>query len=269
MGKWDTVGQCLVNHSANDILVIGAAPFYFLDYVACEKLNPEIVEQIVKGMTIACKELDMPLIKGETAEMPGVYAKGEYDLAGTITGIVDREKFIDGKGIAKDDVLIGLESNGLHTNGYSLARKVLFDIAGYSVSDYLEELKMTIGEELLRVHKCYSKPVLDLYHSHKIKGIAHITGGGLLENIPRVMPQGYGVIIEKSKIDIQPIFHLIQEKGSVPEEDMFRTFNMGVGLVLIVAPDHVEEMINKLKEKYNQNASVIGKVVHGEGVELV
>ncbi len=269
MNKWDTVGKDMVGHSVDDILAVGAKPFFFLDYIASSKLKPEIVEQIVKGMSEACSENNIPLIAGETAEMPGVYKEGEHDVVGCIVGIVERESVVDGSGIKEGDVLIGLKSDGLHTNGFSLARKVLFDIAGYSVNDYVEELGATIGEELLKPHKSYVKAVLELLKQFEIRGIAHITGGGLPENIKRILPEDLGAEIQKSELDTPPIFRLIQEKGNVPEEDMFRTFNMGIGMVLIVSKDSGEAVLKRLESLY-QKSSIIGRVLKGNfGVKII
>jgi phosphoribosylformylglycinamidine cyclo-ligase len=265
MNKWDSIGKDIVNHSVNDILAIGAKPLLFLDYVASEKLKPEIIEKIVKGLSSACLECGIPLIGGETAEMPGVYREGEYDLVGCIVGIVEKEKIIDGSNIRRGDVLIGLESNGLHTNGFSLARKVL--LSKFSVHDYVEELGRELGEELLRPHRSYLREVMKL-SKFEIKGIAHITGGGMIDNIPRIIPKGLGVEINKSKIRIPPIFRVIQRLGNVSEDEMFRTFNMGIGMILVIREDQAKEIVNNLKEM-NLNSEIIGKVVQGEGVKFV
>jgi phosphoribosylformylglycinamidine cyclo-ligase len=268
LNKWDTVGKDIVNHSADDILCQGAEPFFFLDYIAAEKLNPQQIEQIVKGMSEACLEADLPLIGGETAEMPGVYEKGEIDIAGCIVGVMEKGKVIDGSTIKEGDVVIALPSNGLHTNGYSLARKVMFEVAGFDVNDHLEELGTTVGLALLEPHKGYVKPVLALMKEFEVKGLAHITGGGLIDNVPRVLPDGLGVKIEKSKIKTPAIFKLIQEKGNVPEQDMWHTFNMGVGFVVIVSAEQAETAIAKLKE-LGEEAYSIGVVESGKGVQLI
>lgn len=265
MNKWDTVGFDIVSHSANDILAVGAEPFFFTDYIASAKLEPVIVELVVKGLAQACKENNIPLIAGETAEMPGVYCQGELDLVGSITGIGEKSKLIDGSSTKEGDILLALPSNGLHTNGYSLARKVMFEIAGYTIHSAPEELGGTsVGEELLKPHKSYVSEVQPLVKEGLLKGIAHITGGGLIDNVPRIIPEGLGAKIKKSKINILPIFKLIQEKGDVPEDDMWRTFNMGVGLVLVTAPETVE----KIKEKI-PNAYEIGTVAQGSEVEFI
>ena len=237
---------------------MGAEPFFFLDYIASDKINPEIAAQIVKGMAAAAKEFKMPILGGETAIMPSVYHEGEYDLAGCIVGVMERKDAIDGKKIRAGDILIGIPSNGLHTNGYSLARKVLFEAAEMTVDQHVPELSgATVGEVLLKPHKPYSKEILGLRKKFEIKGIAHITGGGLQENILRILPKGLGIEIQKSKIDVLPIFKLIQEKGNVPGEDMWRTFNMGIGLVLVVN----EKISEKLLKVLPKGSKVIGKVV--------
>ena len=260
MGRWDTVGKDLVNHSANDILTIGAKPLFFLDYVAASKLKPEVIEEIIKGMSEACRALGMPLVAGETAEMPDVYAKGEHDLVGSIVGMVDRSDIIDGSGIQEGDLLVALRSSGLHTNGYSLARKVL--LREFDLDDYVEELGTTVGDELLKTHRCYSKEVHALLRKFTVNGIAHITGGGLLENIPRILPEGLAAAVEKTKIKPHPVFNLIQKLGSVPEEDMYRTFNMGVGLVLIVPKEQASDICRAL-DSMGMESSIIGSVIKG------
>jgi phosphoribosylformylglycinamidine cyclo-ligase len=265
MDKWDSVGKDIVNHSANDILCQGAEPFFFLDYIAAEKLNPLQIEQMVKGLSEACAEANIPLIGGETAEMPGVYEKGEVDLAGCIVGIMDKKKVIDGQNIVEGDVLIGLASDGLHTNGYSLVRKVFFEVARMDVKDRVEELGTTLGEELLKPHRSYVNPVLALKKELELKGIAHITGGGLVDNVPRIIPKGLGAQIEKAKIEVKPIFKLVQRLGNVPEDDMWKTFNMGVGLVLVVSKDEAGKAVARLNE-LGEKASIIGQVVKGQGV---
>jgi phosphoribosylformylglycinamidine cyclo-ligase len=267
VNRWDSVGQDLVNHCADDILCLGAKPLFFLDYIAASKLNPETVEQIVKGMSKACRENDCALIGGETAEMPGVYERGEHDIAGCMVGISEEKKLVDGSRIKTGDVVIGLPSNGLHTNGYSLARKVLFEKAGLKPSDFVEELECTIGEELLKVHKSYSKQVLGLMEKSDVCGIAHVTGGGLLENTARILHNN-GVEFEKQKINVPPIFRLIQEKGEVPEKDMWRSFNMGIGLVLVVPQAQGDTALKELK-KSSEKPVCIGKVVSKKGTIFV
>ena len=218
MGKWDSIGQDLVNHSCNDILCVGGKPLFFLDYIACNKIDPFIVEQLVKGMAVAAKANGLAIVGGETAQMPGVYSEGEYDLAGCIIGVVEKRDLLDGKTIRAGDVLVGVASNGLHTNGYSLARKVLFESAGYSPKTFLRELGTTVGKALLVPHKNYSKPILALRRKFKVKGIAHITGGGFQDNLPRVLPKGLGCRIYLDSFRVPPLFRLIQRAGNVPEK---------------------------------------------------
>jgi phosphoribosylformylglycinamidine cyclo-ligase len=234
-GVHNTVGRDLVNHCVNDILVQGARPLFFLDYIATGKLLPDVVAEIVAGVANGCSENGCVLLGGETAEMPDFYAAGEYDIAGFIVGVADREKIIDGKGITPGDVLLALPSVGLHTNGYSLARKLFLEVAGYKVDTGLDELGMTVGEALLQPHLSYLKPLNKLLDSGMIKGLAHITGGGLTDNIPRILPEGAAVEIEKGSWPVLPVFKLMQEIGSVSEAEMFRTFNMGVGMVVVTS----------------------------------
>ena len=231
----NTIGRDLVNHCTNDILVQGARPLFFLDYIATGKLAPETVAAIVEGIANGCRENGCVLLGGETAEMPGFYADGEYDVAGFIVGVVDRERVIDGKGITPGDVVMALPAIGLHTNGYSLARKLFFEIAGHSADTYLNELGSTIGAALLQPHVSYLRPLEGLLDSGSIKGLAHITGGGLTDNIPRILPQGTGVEITRGTWPVLPIFTLMQQTGNIAEAEMFRAFNMGVGMVAVVA----------------------------------
>jgi phosphoribosylformylglycinamidine cyclo-ligase len=270
MNKWDSIGQDLVNHSVNDILCHGAEPIAFLDYVASSKLNPEIIEEIVKGMSIACKENSIALIAGETAEMPGTYKENEVDVAGTIIGIAEKNKMITGKKIQQGDKIIGLPSNGLHTNGYSLARKVITDNK-MSLKEQFEAEKedFTLGQLLLKIHKSYLKEVSYLMKKFELKGIAHITGGGLIDNIPRILPEGIGVKINKQKITVPFIFRLLQEKGKIFEDEMYKTFNMGIGMVLIVSEKDSEKIVSELKTKFKMNAVILGKTIKGKGVQLV
>ncbi|UCD03255.1 MAG: phosphoribosylformylglycinamidine cyclo-ligase [Candidatus Aenigmatarchaeota archaeon] len=269
MNKWDTIGKDIVGHCANDILSVGGEPLFFLDYIASASMKPEIIEQIVKGMSHACRENGIPLVAGETAEMPGVYREGEHDIVGCIVGVAEKDRTLDGSKIKEDDVIVGVASDGLHTNGYSLARKVLFDVAGFSVDQKVGDFDITIGEELLRPHRSYVRPVLDVMSKFEVRGMAHITGGGLIENIPRILPDGLAVEIQKASLNPPEIFHLIKEKGNVPEHDMYRTFNMGVGMVLIVPEDDGIPVLKRLKE-LKEEAGIIGRVVHGEwGVKLI
>ncbi len=249
MGKWDTLGIDLVNHSCNDILCVGGKPLFFLDYIACNKIDPAIVDSLVKGMAVAARENDLAIVGGETAQMPGVYAEGEYDLAGCIIGVVEKSELIDGKTIKAGDVLVGLASNGLHTNGYSLARKVLFDKAGYTPKTFLKDLNTTVGKALLVPHKNYSKAILALRKKFKVKGIAHITGGGFQDNLPRVLPKGLGAKIYLDSFRVPPLFRLIQRLGNVPEPDMFHTFNMGIGLVLAIPNKDKERVLRMLNTR--------------------
>lgn len=257
-GIHNTIGRDLVNHCVNDILVQGARPLFFLDYVATGKLAPDTVAGIIEGITNGCRENGCVLLGGETAEMPGFYAEGEYDVAGFIVGVVDREKIIDGKAIAPGDVVLGLPSVGLHTNGYSLARKLFFEEAGYRPTSYLDQLGETVGETLLKSHVSYLRELNGSLDTGKIKGLAHITGGGLLENIPRILPDGTGVEISKGSWPVLPVFDLMQQMGSIAEPEMFRTFNMGIGMVLVCAPADAMPIKASLSSCYE-----IGRVTTG------
>ena len=261
-GVHNTVGRDLVNHCVNDILVQGARPLFFLDYIATGKLLPDVVAEIVAGVANGCRENGCVLLGGETAEMPDFYAAGEYDIAGFIVGVADREKIIDGKGITPGDVLLALPSVGLHTNGYSLARKLLLEVAGYEVDTRLEALEMTVGEALLQPHLSYLKPLNELLDSGMIKGLAHITGGGVTDNVPRILPEGAAVEIDKGSWPVLPIFNLMQEIGSVSEAEMYRTFNMGVGMVVVTSATDQAAVESHLKQ---QGAAVydIGRVRKG------
>ena len=267
-GIHNSIGCDLVNHCANDILVQGARPLFFLDYFATGKLAPEVAADVVEGISKACKENNCVLLGGETAEMPGFYADGEYDLAGFIVGIVDREKVIDGKEISAGDVVLGLPSNGLHTNGYSLARKLLFEVAGCKVDTKLDETGETIHETLLKPHRSYFKPLSVLIDRKQIKGLAHITGGGLLDNIPRILPDNVSVEIDRGSWDELPIFGAMQKIGNVEDKEMFRAFNMGIGMVVICSPNEAENIkkhFNDLDEKYFE----IGRVIAGNKEVLI
>jgi phosphoribosylformylglycinamidine cyclo-ligase len=259
----NTVGQDLVNHCVNDILVQGARPLFFLDYFATGKLEPEVATDVIAGFAKACQENGCVLLGGETAEMPGMYSAGEYDLAGFIVGVVDKAKVIDGKGIEAGDVVFGLPSTGLHTNGYSLARKLLFDTGAHSISSVLPELHSTLDAVLLEPHKSYLRPLENLLDSGAIKGLAHITGGGLLENIPRILPQNVSVEIRRGTWDELPIFGIMQKLGNVTDREMFRTFNMGVGMVVICAENNKEQIQSHL-ESQGETCSEIGRVVDGK-----
>lgn len=261
-GIHTTVGQDLVNHCVNDILVQGARPLFFLDYFATGRLEPGITADVVEGISKACRENNCVLLGGETAEMPGFYADGEYDLAGFIVGIVDRGKVVDGSDIKPGDVLLGLPSSGLHTNGYSLARKLLFEVAGHTVETTLPETGETVGETLLKPHRSYYKPLSVLIDQKKIKGLAHITGGGFIDNIPRILPEGVSVEIKRGSWEELAIFSVMQKLGNVVENEMFRAFNMGIGMVVICAPEEavdVKKHLTELDERYFE----IGQVIAG------
>ncbi len=245
-GKHDTVGQDLVNHCIDDIAVLGAKPLFFLDYIGAEKLEPAVFEEILRGFSKACQAGGCALIGGETAQMPGMYQPGEYDLAGTIVGVVDRKKMIDGSRINPGDIIVGLPSNGLHTNGYSLARKVLFETMGLTVDSKVPGLTKSLGDELLRVHKNY-QPLLASLPEGILKGIAHITGGGLIDNLPRVLPDGCDAVIDTKAWKVPALFKIIQENGKVDADEMYQVFNMGIGMTLVVAERDVREVVSLTK----------------------
>lgn len=267
-GVHNTVGRDLVNHCVNDILVQGARPLFFLDYIATGKLSPDVVASIIEGVTDGCRENSCVLLGGETAEMPGFYQDGEYDIAGFIVGIVDREKIIDGKTIAAGDVLLALPSAGLHTNGYSLARKLFFEVAGYEPNASLPELGMTAGEALLLPHLSYLKPLEGLLDKGVIKGLAHITGGGLTDNIPRILPERTAVKIQEESWNIPPLFDLLRRLGNVSDKEMYRTFNMGVGMVIVCASDDAETIQTHLRNE-RETCYEIGNVVSGDREVLI
>jgi len=262
-GIHNTIGRDLVNHCANDILVQGARPLFFLDYIATGKLAPNTIASIVEGITIGCRANDCVLLGGETAEMPGFYAEGEYDIAGFIVGVVDREKIIDGHTIEAGDVVLGLPSVGLHTNGYSLARKLFFDDAGCSPNEFVDEIGETIAEALLKTHASYLKALAGLLDAGVIKGLAHITGGGLLENIPRILPDVTNVEIKRGSWPVLPIFTLMQRLGNIDEREMYRTFNMGIGMVIICAPGDATPIKARV-ESAGDGCYEIGHVIKGE-----
>src|SRR5687768_325257 len=261
-GVHNTVGRDLVNHCVNDILVQGARPLFFLDYIATGKLSPDVVAGIVEGVTAGCRENGCVLLGGETAEMPGFYQEGEYDIAGFIVGVVDRAKIIDGKTIAPGDVLLALPSAGLHTNGYSLARKLFFDVAGYEPNTSLPGIELTAAEALLLPHLSYLKPLDGLLDRGSINGLAHITGGGLTDNIPRILPEGSAVKIRKGSWPILPVFDHLRELGNVSESEMYRTFNMGVGMVIVCLRENAAAIANHLRDSGNP-CYEIGEVVEG------
>lgn len=266
MDKHDTIGIDAVAMCVNDIVCSGAEPLFFLDYIACGKNYPEKIAKIVEGVSKGCVMAGCSLIGGETAEMPGFYPEDEYDLAGFTVGILDNANVIDGKKIKEGDILIGVSSSGIHSNGYSLVRKI-FNPNKENVNEYIDELSQTLGEALLTPTKIYVKTVLDLIKKVEIKGISHITGGGFVENIPRMMPEGLKVNIEDGSFPVLPIFELIMKKGNIDKINMYKTFNMGIGLVLAVDKDNVEKTIKCLKD-LNEDAFVIGNVTKGEGIEI-
>lgn len=257
MDKHDTVGQCLVNHCVNDIAVGGAKPLFFLDYMAFGKLNPDVAEQIIKGFSVACKENEIALIGGETAEMPGLYDANEYDMSGTIVGVVEKSKVIDGKKVAKGNVLIGFASNGLHTNGYSLARHILFP--KFKVDYKSAELETTLGEELLRVHKSYLKIITEIKERIDIKAFSHITGGGIIGNTKRVVPEGLKIKVDWNSWEMPELFKFIQNTGNVSDEEMRDVFNIGIGLIAIADKNDVNRILEIAKSQ-NEKAFVIGEI---------
>ncbi len=263
MGLHSTVGADLVNHCVNDIAVQGAAPLFFMDYLATGKLDPAVAEQVVEGIADACKHNGCALIGGETAEMPGFYPQGEYDLAGFIVGVVEREKIITGKSVEIGDIVLGLPSNGLHTNGYSLARKLLFEVGHYSAETYVNEIKNKVGNELMRTHKSYWPVVKKLMDGECVSALAHITGGGLSENLPRVLPRGTAAIIELGSWPVLPIFEHLQTLGNVPQDEMLRTFNMGLGMLLVV-PSKKFKKAQTVLERVGEKAYTVGRIVKGE-----
>lgn len=267
-GQHSRVGCDLVNHCVNDILVQGARPLFFLDYIAMGKLAPATVETLVAGMALGCRENDCALLGGETAEMPGFYQADEYDIAGFIVGVVSRDKIIDGRKITPGDKIFGVASAGLHTNGYSLARKLFFDTASYELNTYVDELQMTVAEALLQPHVSYFKPLKDLIDIQVVKGMAHITGGGLRENIPRILPAGAAVRIEQGSWPVLPVFKLMQQIGNIPDAEMYRTFNMGLGMVIICGADDASKVQSHLQAD-NTNCYAIGEVIRGDGDVII
>ncbi|NKB70880.1 MAG: phosphoribosylformylglycinamidine cyclo-ligase [Candidatus Latescibacteria bacterium] len=262
-GFHNTVGRDMVFHCANDILVQGARPLFFLDYLAMGSHAPEVATAVVEGLASGCRTLDCALIGGETAELPDMYQPGEYDLAGTIVGMVDRSRLLDGQAIAAGDRIIGLGSDGLHTNGYSLARRVIFEQAGLALDDPLGATGRTVVEELLRVHRPYVTPVLALSEQVPIKGMVHITGGGLWDNIPRVLPPRLSAQLVGGAWEIPPVFHFIEEAGQIESREMYHVFNMGLGLLLFVGPDQAEQAVEQLRAA-GERAWLVGEVVVGD-----
>jgi phosphoribosylformylglycinamidine cyclo-ligase len=263
-GRHGTVGQDLVNHCVNDILVQGAVPLFFLDYLATGKLSPDVAEQIVQGLARACKDNGCALLGGETAEMPGFYHDGEYDVAGFIVGAVDRARLIDGKSIAHGDVLIGLPSNGLHTNGYSLARQIAFEELKLKVDTHVPDLGETVGQALLRPHRSYLPVIKPLLGKGQIKGMAHITGGGITDNLPRVLPPGTAARVNRASWRVPAIFRWLGESGRVPEYDLRRALNMGIGMILVVGKNDADAVRQDLLNAGEANSLVIGEIVAGE-----
>ena len=261
-GVHNTVGRDLVNHCVNDILVQGARPLFFLDYFATGKLEPEVTASVVDGIATGCRENGCVLLGGETAEMPDFYPEGEYDIAGFIVGIVDREHIIDGRTIEPGDVILGLPSAGLHTNGYSLARKLFFEVAAFNVDSYVDEAEGTAGAVLLRPHVSYLRTLEGLLDSGKIKGLAHITGGGLLENIPRILPERTNAEIQKGSWPALPVFELLQRLGSIEEHEMYRTFNMGVGMIVVCAQSDATSIKSHI-EATGESCYEIGRIATG------
>jgi phosphoribosylformylglycinamidine cyclo-ligase len=263
MNVHHTVGGDLVNHCVNDIAVQGAAPMFFMDYLATGKLEPEIAEKVVEGIAEACKHNGCALIGGETAEMPGFYPDGEYDLAGFIVGVVDRERVVNGKSVEPGDIILGLPSNGLHTNGYSLARKLLFEVAGYTPETYVNEMKGKVGNELMRPHRSYWAILRKLLDGECVSAMAHITGGGITENLPRVLPRGSGAVIELGSWPVLPIFEHMQKLGNVPQDEMLRTFNMGLGMLLVI-PSKKFKKAQTLLDRASEKFYTVGRVTKGD-----
>jgi phosphoribosylformylglycinamidine cyclo-ligase len=263
LDRHDTIGEDLVNHCVNDILVQGATPLFFLDYLATGRLSPVVAEQVVNGVARGCRDNGCALIGGETAEMPGFYVDGEYDIAGFIVGVVERQSIVDGRQIAPGDVLIGLPSSGLHTNGYSLARRVLFDVAKLDPTAHLSALGQSVGDALLATHRSYGRAVRPLLEAALIKGMAHITGGGITENLPRILPEGCGAVVSHAAWTVPPLFELIQQLGSVATPEMFRAFNMGIGLILVCAASQRARVQELLVLAGESGAVLLGEVEAG------
>ena len=268
LDKHDTIGQDVVGMCVNDLLVSGAEPLFFLDYLATGKIDPAKVAEIVAGVAAGCKLAGCALVGGETAEMPGFYQEGEYDLAGFSVGMVERSKVVDGSKIVPGDLVVGVPSSGLHSNGYSLARKIFLDTLGWKTDKYVPEFKRTLGEELLEPTRIYVSLVHSLLPEVNIKGMAHITGGGLLGNLVRILPDNVDIEISQKNIPVPPVFQLLQELGNVPEEDMYRTFNMGIGYVVVISASDLDlfcEAMHKQGEKFH----LLGEVVSGKGKVLI
>lgn len=262
-GKHDTIGIDLVSHCVNDILVQGARPLFFLDYFAMGKLEPRVVVDVIKGLAAGCMYAGCALIGGETAEMPGMYHDGEYDIAGTIVGIVDRKKIVDGSAIREGDLILGLPSSGLHTNGYSLARKICFEVARLAPGDEMPGTGRSVAEVLMEPHLSYAKLMQIVMKVVEVRGMAHITGGGITDNLPRILPDGLAAEINLSAWSVPPVFSFLQRAGNVARDEMLRTFNMGQGFLVVVAPDAAEKALQTIAMT-GQHADIIGKVIHGE-----
>jgi len=268
MDRHDMVGQDLVNHCVNDIAVLGAEPLFFLDYIGTGQLRPRVFEQLLRGFAIACRENRCALIGGETAQMPGFYQDGEYDLSGTIVGVVEKAAILDGKGIRPGDAIIGLASSGLHTNGYSLARRIFFEMMKLRPDSVLAELRGSIGDALLKVHVSYGpliQAILKKFKGrHEIKGLAHITGGGFIDNVPRVLPRKCDAVIRKGSWEVLPIFQMLAAKGGVAEAELYQVFNMGIGMTIIVAADKADAALRFIRAR-RQAAWIIGEIARGTG----
>lgn len=262
-GKHDTVGEDLVNHCIDDILVHGAKALFFMDYIATGKLKPEIVAEIVTGLSRGCVNAGVALLGGETAEMPDFYQPGEYDLAGFIVGLVDQNRVINGETIKEGDICLGLASNGLHTNGYTLARKAAFDVAGLQPDDFVKELNMTAAEALMKVHRCYAPVIHPLLGEYDIHGMAHITGGGITGNLSRIIPDGFSAEITKGTWPVSPVFTWLEKIGNIDPDDMFNTFNMGIGFILVVSPDEADNIVENL-ERNGEKTYRIGSIRAGQ-----
>jgi phosphoribosylformylglycinamidine cyclo-ligase len=263
-GRHDTIGADLVNHCVNDILVQGALPLFFLDYLATGRLSPDTAEQVILGVSRGCRENGCALIGGETAEMPGFYADGEYDIAGFIVGVVERSRLIDGRTIVPGDAMIGLPSAGLHTNGYSLARRVLFDTCGLKPDTVVPELKVSVADALLAPHRSYLRVTRPLLERGLVKGMAHITGGGITENLPRILPEGCDAAVDRGTWEVPELFKLLQRTGEIPEDEMFRAFNMGIGLIVVCANADAVRVRESLERAGESGAGLIGRVVAGD-----
>jgi phosphoribosylformylglycinamidine cyclo-ligase len=264
-GRHDTVGQCLVNHCVNDILVQGARPLFFLDYLATCEMDEAVVHEVVRGVATGCRENQCALLGGETAEMPGFYAPGEYDLAGFVVGVVERERILDGSQIRAGDALVGIASSGLHTNGYTLARKIVFEALALGADDELPGTDRTVAEELLAVHRSYLPILQEPLEAQCVHGLAHVTGGGIPGNLPRVLPEGLGAVIERAAWEVPPVFRTLQEAGRVASEEMDRVFNMGVGMIAVVGPDQVDS-VRDAAGAHGVQSWVIGAIQAGAGV---